>query len=332
MSKLHYEERPAEFCIIIDFEKGSPNPSRVFRTLSDLIEAFQKFDNHLLGNLRSVVRPRLVLEHVSSGSVKVWLKQFIEAVDDESLKKGDWKGVIGHYLVKGKYVLLNHLENKTEISPKELEVLEAELVEAADDVIKSERFQLSETITREQLLKDITNITKSTKYLRSGDHIHYDSYLGNVGVNTAFQMSEEQMRELLAPKQGLSSISEMIIKVKRPDFLGETKWEFRYDKKIIVVNIVDNQWLETYYEGEVVLRPQDALHVLMETTVSYDSNHEVISTDYKALKIVKILPRQKSTPLNLLQPGRPNINTQGLNEPIGTSRVVSRFNDEDTLN
>ena len=94
----------SEFCIKIDFEKGVGSPSRVFRAMSDLIETMQAIDVSLVQSIDAKIEPILLLEDVETGSVKAWLRQVINSVDDDSLKKGDWKGVVGNYLLKGKYI------------------------------------------------------------------------------------------------------------------------------------------------------------------------------------------------------------------------------------
>jgi len=52
----------SDFCVIIDFEKGSENPSRVFQTMTDLISAFQKFDSNLIKGLDAQLEPSILLE------------------------------------------------------------------------------------------------------------------------------------------------------------------------------------------------------------------------------------------------------------------------------
>src|SRR2546421_496258 len=105
----------ADFCIEIDYAKDSPNPSRVFRAMSDLIEALQSVDSTLAESLAIKLEPVLLLEDIEAGSIKAWLAQKIESVDDQALKSGDYKKVIGSYLVKGKYLVVDFLRGKTEI-------------------------------------------------------------------------------------------------------------------------------------------------------------------------------------------------------------------------
>ena len=92
----------ADFCIEINFEKGSENPSRIFKALTELIETFQQLDRALVESIDSKIEPVATIEDVESGSIRVWLAQKLKSVDDDGLKKLDWKQVVGKYLVDAK--------------------------------------------------------------------------------------------------------------------------------------------------------------------------------------------------------------------------------------
>jgi hypothetical protein len=48
----------------------------------------------------------MVLEDVEASSLKAFFKNILQRVDDEGLKTADWKLLVGHYLVKAKYIAL----------------------------------------------------------------------------------------------------------------------------------------------------------------------------------------------------------------------------------
>ncbi len=54
----------ADFCIEIDFKKDSESPTRVFRTMSDLIDAFHAFDIDLVKSIDSKIEPVMMLEDI----------------------------------------------------------------------------------------------------------------------------------------------------------------------------------------------------------------------------------------------------------------------------
>ena len=64
----------ADFCITIDFKKESEAPSRIFRSLSHLIDSFHSFDLDLLQSIDAKIEPIILLEDIETGSIKTWLK------------------------------------------------------------------------------------------------------------------------------------------------------------------------------------------------------------------------------------------------------------------
>jgi len=84
--------------------------------MSGLLEAFHQLDVALVKSVDSKIEPMVLLEDIETGSLKAWLSYVLKAVDDQALKELDWKPLIGQYLVKAKYVVVNFLDGKTAIS------------------------------------------------------------------------------------------------------------------------------------------------------------------------------------------------------------------------
>lgn len=106
----------ADFCIEIQYQKASENPSRIFRSISSLIDSCQTIDSHLVKSIDVNIEPVLLLEDVETGSVKVWLSNRLKQIPDDSLYKLDWRPIVGQYLVKAKYIIINFLTGKTKIT------------------------------------------------------------------------------------------------------------------------------------------------------------------------------------------------------------------------
>jgi len=100
-----------DYCISIDFQKLSENPSRVFRAASDLIDTFQELDINLARSIDTNIKPTILLQNIESGSVKTWLRTILTSVDNEALKSLDWKKFVGGYLVKGKEKVVEFIKN-----------------------------------------------------------------------------------------------------------------------------------------------------------------------------------------------------------------------------
>lgn len=295
----------ADFCIEIDYAKNSPNPSRVFRAMSDLIEALQSVDSTLIEPLEIRLEPILLLEDIEAGSIRAWLTQKIEGVDDDALKSGDYKRVVGSYLVKGKRAFIDFLNKKTVItSAADIEPLERELFSLGEEAYVSRLLPTYHPVSRQRLLNDINKINNALAPLTETDRV---SFVTNDGEETPFNLSlsiaPETIDELLT-REAITSRLVMILKVKRPDFLGDSKWEFRYDKKPVIAKIADEKWLADYRAGKETLKPGDALKAEVETTVKYGFEGDVIDTQHTILTVIEIIRPEP------LEQGSLNLNGQ----------------------
>ncbi|MDP4198671.1 MAG: hypothetical protein Q8922_10095 [Bacteroidota bacterium] len=280
------------FAIEIDFEKGSENPSRVFRALTGLIEAFEQIDRALLSSIDPNIQPVAIIEDVETGSVRAWLAYALRSVDDSALKDGDWKKVVGSYLVKGKYVILNYIENKTSITSRaELEVLENDLLRLAEetDILNMPSYS---RINPRRLLPGIQSVTTAMSNLSPQDTVTYKSDRPDLVVNAEFTMIPENLEELLT-RQSLGETHEAILKVKKPDYLGSSQWEFRHGTHTIAAKIADEIWLTAFQNRAHDVRPGDSLRVSLRTVVNYGYDFEVVAESYTILQVFEVLPMQE---------------------------------------
>ena len=155
----------ASFAIEIDFVRGSGDPSRPFRTMVDLIEAFGRFDRDLIKGVDATIEPVLILENVEAGSIKSWLITVLRQADDEALKSGDWKRILGSYAVKGKYAVLKALEGAASVTDDQLlaRIQTSLALEAQQTQVSS--LQGYAPMSRTRLAAHIADITSSLQYL-----------------------------------------------------------------------------------------------------------------------------------------------------------------------
>lgn len=288
-----------DFCIEIDFSRESRNPSRVFRAMSDLIDACQEVDTYLIHTIDSKIEPVLLLENIEASSIKTWLRQLIEAVDDESLNRGDFKATLGRYLVKSKYQIINFLDKKTQITDAQLIELEDGLQKLAEET-NVRPLPFYRPISRPKLLQGIQRISTALEPLSENDRVKLITPYGEATFNLTFSIAPETIQELIT-SEVISTTSEMILKVKRPEFLSDAMWEFKH-QTVMPAKILDHDWLVQFQAGAIELRPGSALRVLVKTTVRYGIDREVVATEYEVLKVVEVIPpsgnQQKFLPLN----------------------------------
>jgi hypothetical protein len=284
-----------DFCIVIDFDKESSNPERIFMAMSNIITSFKKLDDSLIKSIDKNITPVLILEDIEAGSIKTWLKQLIEQINDDALKNIDWKPLVGQYLVKAKYIVLNFLEGKTRITDsKEIKKLQNDLYELAEktDVNK---FPSYTPVSVPKLIDNIDRINTTLQPLNHKDKVSFLSQQGDATFNLDFNFVPNEIEDLLT-KETLSNTSLMILKVKKPDYLGNSQWEFKYDKRTIFVKISDADWLTSFQQRKQDVRPGDSIKGTVKIDVKYGYDMNVINTHYEIIKVDSIVRDETFNP------------------------------------
>lgn len=288
-----------DFDIRIEFVRGEGDPTRVFRSMAGLIEAVQRLDSHLAPMLGATVRTSLVLQDIEAASLKSRLRTVIEAIPDEPLKQGEIKKLVGHFLLKGKHRVLDWCAERSEISDRfEIKQLESDLIDLAHDS-DLKMLPAYAPIDTPSLLSDIAAVNDAMAPLGTGDNATFSSKEGRSNFNPDLVVSGEVIREIVT-KERLQNTGDRILKVKKPDYLGTSKWTFRYGVQMIEAKIMDDPWLHAFQSGGVNLLPGDSLRVTLYEEVSYGYDGEVVHTDYEVRAVHGVVHAPRGTQQGLL--------------------------------
>lgn len=284
--------------IRVEFERGTGDPTRVFRAMTGLIESAQSLDAHLALSIGATVRTSLVLQDVEATSLKAKLRTVVSSLPDEALKAGEVKKVIGHFLVAAKHKILDWCGERDEIGSRgEVKQLQSdlhELAEASDVKLLPAYASIELPI----LLEDIGAIREALSYLAANDEASFTSAEGQSKYNQKLHFSDAIVQELVT-REKIPSKGEKIIKIKKPDFLGNSKWEFKYAGRAIEAKMLDQSWIQRYQGNQQPLNPGDSLRVILTEEVSYGYDSEIVHIEYEVLEVLDVLPGLKAiqTPL-----------------------------------
>ena len=291
---------PAEFCIQIDFLRQSESPARVFRAMTGLIEAFQDLDKQLVRSFDIKIEPVLILEDIEAGSIKAWLRTQLTEHDDKDLKNLNWKPAVGKYLVKAKYILIDFLTDKTEISDRtQLQTLQQKMLTAAEET-NANAIPAYAPLTLPEVVNSINAVSTALVPLKAGDSAKYLTGDTQTDFNLLLAFSPESMERLLT-KETISNQAVMILKVKRPDYLGEAMWDLRHESKQIEAKILDSEWLANFQSRKIDVRPGDALRATVRIDVEYGYDGEVVATHYSVLSVSEVVPAEEPRQTQLLE-------------------------------
>jgi hypothetical protein len=275
--------------IRIEFERSQGDPTRVFRAMADLIDSVKTLDSHLALSIGAGIKTTLLLQDIESASLKAKLRSVIEDLPDEALRAGEVKKVIGHFLVKAKHKIIDWCGERDEITTRqEVKQLEMEIQELAtqSNVLMVPAYM---QVSVETLLSDIASLNGALSYLNDKDSASFRSSSGYSTYNSNLVVSEGVVKEILT-RETISSKGERILKVKKPDYLGTSKWSFKYSDHMIEAKISHSEWLKRFQSNLERVNPGDSLRVFLEEHVGYGYNNEIVHTDYEILQILEIIP------------------------------------------
>jgi hypothetical protein len=261
--------------------------------MSNLVETFQTIDTEFVKLIDSKITSVLLLEDIESGSLKSFFKNLLESIDDNALKTGDRKKIVGAYLLKVKYRLATFLEDKNKVENRvQIELLQKDLLQLAEET-DVRGLPGYAPIPLERLLFSIGRLSNSVKNLNEKDDAKYISGEGIVSINQKFDYDPEQIEDLLT-KQTLINKNEMILKVKKPDYLGESMWDFKHGDRAIQAKIIDVKWLKDFHSRLFDIRPGDSLRAIVETQIKYGFSSEVVAIHYFISEIKEIITDDSS--------------------------------------
>lgn len=288
MTTKRPEPPQADFAFEIDFVRGEGSPSRVFLAINDFIRGCARLDKELAHAIDNHIETVLVLEDIQTGSIKVWLRNALRATDDDALKTLDWKPQVGKYLVRAKYVVLRWLENDG-TAPKSLPALAREIQEIATetDVKYLPDYQPP---SPKALLDAARDFQGAKNQLLPGDRVTYIPRDGKpLEMNLSTRWDIESIEAMAVKETVKFPVAPMILAVKKPDYLGDSKWELRHGKKSISAKIEDVTWLKRFQNREVDVRPGDALRCDVQIEHLYGHDNELLTDKYTILQVNDVL-------------------------------------------
>lgn len=300
------EEQQQYFTFTINCPPDS-NPQRILTTAAAFITVLNECDNMLLRSFSTELRTHCALEQIEIGSLSARLRQILHLVDDDALQAFERNVVIGTLLVRLKYFFLRIL-GETGALPQKDKL--QEMVKYIYDEIKKANLTdmlLHHEVSMTALAEQAKALSDVIAQLKDGESITYHTDYGEEAtINADFSVTDDDISALLAERT-IENTTTAILIVRKPDFLGTTKWDFKFNKRNLSVAIMDREWLSRYQNGLLDIRPGDALEVEMKEIVQYDARGEVLREDREILKVVAVKEHRPIAQAKLMESDVPAI-------------------------
>ncbi len=285
------------FCIEVDYDKNAGNPARVFLAISDLVRTMDMLDADLINCLDFRLGAKLVLQNIEIGSIRSWFAAVLEVIDDQDLRDLNWKRIAGKFLVTAKAKVINSMASRDRI---------ANIQEVQH--VRDEIFQLARATGVNQLdaytppndatlLYRMEQISTALVPLTGNDRASYvTTDETRVEFNPNFRITKEQIQDLLT-NETLRQEIEALLKVKKPDYLGQSRWDVQHEGRAVQAKIEDQRWLELFQRRQIDLRPGDALRAQTRVEAWLDSRGNLLDQKYTVLEVRDVVRTSESPSL-----------------------------------
>jgi len=301
-SRLSTRSR-ASFGLEINFDKGEGDPSRVFVAMSELIKACQDIDRKLISSIQVDVEPILLLEDIQRGSLIAWIRSSFK-LSKNTPSLGLDSNKLEEYLDQSKFALVDFTRDKTALTDAGVTELQMKIYDIVSEKKPTPELPIYIPVPKKDLLLGIQKIQSAVSLLTENeDRAKYIAGDNNkVPFNLTLDITPGSIEDILT-KETLTNEITMLLKVKKPDYLGSSQWEFKDNKGTIDVKINDFEWLESFRRRDFVLAPGDSLLATVEVISKYDVDSNLISTRHTLLKVIEL---RIATPSSEPKQGRLN--------------------------
>lgn len=172
--------------------------------------------------------------------------------------------------------------------PKTLPDLRKSLRELAEET-DVRRMPLDDAPDTKDLIDFASRVQKARAQLGSDDRLRYETKDdGEVEITAVIDVAD--LEDLATKETYTSGPAQLILAVKKPDYLGASRWELRHGKRTISAKIEDGDVLRRFQGREVDARPGDALRCMVQSELRYWFDNSLLSERHTIVEVQEVLP------------------------------------------
>lgn len=289
-----------DYSIEIDFNKRSLNPENVFRSMLFFIEACKSTSSILVSSINIKIDTDVILSDIQTSSLKTFLADILRIPDDEAVKSLSLKRIIGAYVNHCRHLLTNALSKEEKLlQQKEIDDLIDQLYELARST-DATSIPTYAKLTPEQLVRLLILFNEGASALAEKEEARFVSNEGTSIIHFNQSLFFADLHDLINVDEKTIE-SEMILRIKKPDLLGSSQWEFKYGNRPIRAKMVDLKWLDEFHNGDILIAAGDSLRARVKYIQSFDSQGNFVDDKYEVIKVINEVKGERKTnkPINL---------------------------------
>ena len=277
-----------EFSIKIDFDKEvKERPERVFESMSLFIQGFNEINSELIHGFGKTDGIETALSKTREGSLIADLGQYFKE-KSKSVRFGNLLDSI-YFGLENTIIDTEKVDSENDVKGFIEKVYE---YRASNDQDYNE-FMFHAEPDNYKIAKGLKKISEGLDNLAETDEalIGRRNEFVTISKNFKFPRTPDE----LFGEEITSHPSRDILIIKRPDYVGNSKWDFISSKrnKQVSAKILHKEWLESWRDHGESFWPGDALLVLIKTDRVACGKDGSVKYEDEVTEVVKIIPQKE---------------------------------------
>jgi len=302
LTHAHDENLPADtFVIEVSFDPDKDNLSQTLAALSRAVNGHALSNNIISHAYDQEVSTQIVLENIEKKCIKLLIKNIFLNTESKHIQE---KGVIAfanQAIIEVRAVFLDYLaKNNAPNSPKEIAEIREKIaqlpVSKNTDGLAPKRLEDTQII-------DCLGYYSKPDGLTENQDLQVRAAGRDFTVSRSVRIASQERITLLAGSSDYLPNQQLRVRVKKPDFLGKSKWTFQeMEGHTFDAHIGDEPWLTKFQNGLLLPHefpyPQEVLIVNANIRIQRDRFNVEIGREYEIIKVLGVV--KESQPLQPL--------------------------------
>ena len=273
--------------IRFEYSKTKP-PKDIFKEYTLMLTAFEKAENEMVKSISASLQYKSSLESVEMGSIVTKIKSWIEdsepELGNEKIRNLDVK----KYILDGVKAITDNLSQDKDITKSTIDKMTSDLNNLAEVHKIKETFSYA-PIQQKNLIEISKFIREATSNLTNDEKVYLVEESGisiELPKKINIQVTET---DITSRERIIENELEQILKIKKPDYIADSAWEFKFGKNFRNIKIEDSDWINQFLNKEIKLYPGDSLRCKVLTVEEYDKLGTLVTSKVSIIKVLEII-------------------------------------------
>lgn len=262
-----------EYEIRLDYEPGRDDLANSLAALAKIVEGHKVVANELLGmsGEEETTTTSIEMQNIERGSIKVLFKKIFKNKDGNVIEDPKLEDFIN----KATSTLTQYVNSNSELKKDNIDGIRNSLLDVYNAAGGNNPIVI-ESVKPEKIVRCLKALEVPSNL---GEHQSVKAtFLGETyDMNKGFHVDESKIERSYLERQ--TDYDQVLsIQVKKPDYVGNSKWTVVYNDKTIEAKILDEQWLQRFQNSELTPlefpSPKDTVVVKADVTVEKKDGKE----------------------------------------------------------